>query len=277
DSLSTTAPRADDAVAARYWSGRAWSAAGNRAAARGRWREVIAQHPLSYYASVSARRLKEVPWAPRASADSFPRVPAVDSAFARVALLEHLGLDTEVRFEYDALEDSAATSRDRLLATANGFRAHGQPSRAIRLSRRLVDLGVTDARAYRLAYPLIDADELARSAKARRLEPAFVAAIIRQESAFNPHAVSVADTRGLMQVLPSVGEEVARSLRFPVWYPVLLFDADANLEIGTTHLASTVKQYSAMVRVLAAYNAGGSRVERWAKRRGAEDPEIFAE
>jgi soluble lytic murein transglycosylase len=277
DSLHTLAPRSDEATAARYWSGRAWAAAGNHALARKRWQDIVAQQPISYYASTSARRLGEQPWAPLARADSFPRVPAVDSAIARIALLDELGMDAEVRLEVDALEDSAATSIDRMLATANAFREHGEPSRAIRLSRKLVDRGVRDARVYRLAYPVADRDQLTRVARANSLDPALVAAIIRQESAFNPRAVSVAGARGMMQVMPSVGAEVARSLRFPVWYPVLLFDPDANLELGASHLAAFMREYRVVMRVLAAYNAGGARVERWSSKAGTDDPEIFAE
>ena len=52
---------------------------------------------------------------------------------------------------------------------------------------------------------------------------------------------------------------------------------DANLEIGTTHLTAFIKEYGAIVRVLAAYNAGGSRVTRWSRKGGVTDPEIFAE
>ena len=80
-----------------------------------------------------------------------------------------------------------------------------------------------------------------------------------------------------MQVLPSVGEEVSRTLTYPMWYPGLLFDPDANLQLGTAHLAMFVKQHGVVPRVLAAYNAGGSRVTRWVTKAGADDPELFAE
>jgi len=277
DSLDAVAPRSDEATAARYWSGRAWAAAGNPSTAKTRWRDAIKSQPISYYAGASARRLGEVPWAPAARADSFPRVPEIDNAIARIKLLDRLGMDAEIRFELDALEASAATSSARLLATANAFRENGEPARAIRLSRTLIDRGERDARVYRLAYPVVDRDELTRLARANGLDPALVAAIIRQESAFNPRAVSIAGARGMMQVMPDVGQEVARSLRFPVWYPSLLFDADANLDIGTSHLNAFMRQYRVVMRVLAAYNAGGSRVTRWSTKPGTSDPEIFAE
>jgi soluble lytic murein transglycosylase len=80
-----------------------------------------------------------------------------------------------------------------------------------------------------------------------------------------------------MQVIPAIGQEIATSLDFPVWYPALLVDSDANLQLGTAHLASFVKQYQALPRVLAAYNAGGSRVTRWSTKNGMSDPELFAE
>jgi len=280
DSLVMLYPRSNEATASRYWSGRAWAAAGNRARADAAWRDVITREPLSYYAATSAKRLNVAPWSPPgggSSADHFPRVSAVDSAMRRITLLEQLGMDTEARFEYDALEAAAVTSTDKLLATADALRTHGQTSRAIRLAWKVIDTGTKDARAYRLAYPVVDQAELVRQARARSIEPSLVAAIIRQESAFNPHAVSVAGARGLMQVMPSVGQQVARSLGYPLWDPGLLFDADANLELGIAHLAWSIRQYDDLTRVLAAYNAGGSRVTRWAAKAGAQDPEVFTE
>jgi soluble lytic murein transglycosylase len=276
DSLVAAMPRSDDATAARYWSGRGWAASGNPTLAQTRWRE-LAQQPTSYYASIAARRLNEKPWTPAARADSFPTVGAVDSALSRAALLERLGMDVEARFEYDALEAAAPASPDRLLATAHAFVVHGEPFRAIRLAQKLIDAGERDARSYRLLFPILDRDELKRDATAHALDPALVAGLIRQESSFNPRAVSVAGARGLMQVLPAVGEQVSRSLNYPVWYPALLLDADANLQLGTAHLAGFMKQYGPVPRVLAAYNAGGSRVARWANRTGVDDAELFAE
>jgi soluble lytic murein transglycosylase len=277
DSLATRYPRSDEVGAARYWSGRAYADAGNDAAAKARWRDAISDNTVSYYGGLAAEKLGEKVWVPPARADSFAAFPAIDSALARVALLERLGMDTEARFELDAIDDAATASPERMASTARAFLTHGQASRAIRLALKLIGAGQRDARAYRLLYPLVDGDELKRAAKANGLDPWLVAGLIRQESSFNPRAVSVANARGLMQVLPSVGQEVASSLRFPVWYPSLLLDADANLQLGTAHLASYFKEYGALPRVLAAYNAGGSRVNRWATKAGMDDQELFVE
>ncbi|HEY9225195.1 MAG TPA: lytic transglycosylase domain-containing protein, partial [Gemmatimonadaceae bacterium] len=264
-------------LAARYWGGRAWLQSGDEDAAKTRWRDVIAQQPMSYYAIVSAKRLGEPAWSPTQVSQSPPRVAAVDSAIARAQLLERLGMDNEARFEYDALEDAAATSPDRALATAYAFAGHDQSSRAIRLAQKLADGGRRDTRVYRVLFPILDHGELTRVSEANNLDPALVAGLIRQESAFNPRAVSVANARGLMQILPAVGQELSRSLAYPVWYPSLLFDPDANLQLGTAHLANYVKRYQTLPRVLAAYNAGGSRVTRWSTKIGMDDPEVFVE
>ncbi|HEY4217289.1 MAG TPA: transglycosylase SLT domain-containing protein [Gemmatimonadaceae bacterium] len=277
DSLVAVLPASDEANGARYWSGRAWKSAGNTTLAESRWRGAIAAQPTSYYALMAARRLSENPWRPAANAADFSRVPSVDSAIARAALLEQLGMDTEARFEYDALESAAPASADLLGATAQAFLAHGQSSRAVHLAQKLVDLGQRDARTYRLLYPLVDRAELETAAKTHDLDPALVAGLIRQESNFNPHAVSVANARGLMQVLPAVGREAAQTMKFPIWDSALLTDPDANLQLGTAHLAAYTKQYGPLPRVLAAYNAGGSRVTRWATKAGMDDPELFTE
>jgi soluble lytic murein transglycosylase len=277
DSLVTLYPRSREVMASRYWGGRSWQASGGVATARARWSDAMSRDSMSFYASRSASRLGRRPWMPAPSPDHFTAAPVVDSGMRRIAMLEALGMDVEAKFEYDALDVAAAQSPELRLTTANALRARGQTSRAIRLALAAIEGGARDARTYRLAYPLVDRDQLAKLAKARGLDPALVAGLIRQESSFNPRAVSVANARGLMQVLPSVGQSVAGSLGFPVWDSRLLLDADANLQIGTSHLAAFLKQYDGLARALAAYNAGGSRVARWSRKKGTDDPEVFIE
>jgi soluble lytic murein transglycosylase len=104
-----------------------------------------------------------------------------------------------------------------------------------------------------------------------------MAALIRQESNFNPSATSPAGARGLAQVMPELGERLARALDYPVWNPVLLYQPDVSIQLGAVHLRELFSQYQQRAHILAAYNAGISRVERWSKRIGVGDPEVFAE
>ncbi|HET7564374.1 MAG TPA: transglycosylase SLT domain-containing protein [Gemmatimonadaceae bacterium] len=278
DEMRLKHPHGDEAAAAGYWSGRAWARVGDTARAHARWRDVVASSPASYYAVVSSRRLGIPMWAPPAAADSFPRLPQVDSAMARAALLSRIGLDSEATIEYDQLAAQADGSMDRLLATAAAFRDAGLASRAIRLGMRALDRGAPRTTAlYRLIYPVRNTDGLLAETRADSLDPALVAALVRQESAFQPHATSGAGARGLMQVMPSVGRSIATSLRYPFWDDVLLYQPDVNLQIGCIHLAEMLRQYGGIARALAAYNAGGSRVDRWSTKRGVQDPDVFIE
>jgi soluble lytic murein transglycosylase len=278
DELAKRHPKSDEAPAAMYWAGRAWLAAGDSAAALSRWERSYAGEPGSYYTGLAARRLRRPAWTPLSAADSFVSIPWADSAMARAALLTRLGLTSEARREIEVLTRTVETDPERLLALAAALRAGGQASQGIQLARRALANGApADARTYRLIYPVVHQDALLAEAAEQRVDPSFIAALIRQESMFNPAATSAAGARGLMQVMPELGGRLAHSLAYPVWDPVLLYQPDVSLQLGSFHLQELLGRYERPVEVLAAYNAGVSRVERWSQRVGVEDPEVFAE
>jgi soluble lytic murein transglycosylase len=278
DGLARRYPRSDEAAAATYWAGRAWAVAGDSAAARERWEPLADGDPGSYYTGLATRRLDRPAWEPTAAPDSFVPIPAADSAMERAALLARLGLAAESRWEYDRLVRQSESSPERLLALANAFRRDGLASQAIQLARRALGLGAPgDARTYRLLYPVVMEEALLAEAREHRLDPGLIAALIRQESMFNPAATSPVGARGLMQVMPDLGQRLAQSLAYPVWDPVLLYQPDVSLQLGAYHLQELADRYDRPVHVLAAYNAGVSRVERWSQRIGVDDPEVFTE
>lgn len=273
--LATDSP--DLAPAATYWAGRASAAAGDRAAAAAAWRSVISRDSTSYYAALAARRLGTDNIRPSRDSTGYPHVPAVDSALDRIAALGALEMEPEIGYEDRALFDEAPTSEARLLATAAAFAGTDQTSRAIALGWRARQAyGATPA-IYRLIYPVAARDTIIASAKSVGLDPAFVAALIRQESNFNPRAVSIAGARGLMQLMPSVAKSIANSLGITPWSPARLFDPGINITLGVHHLAPLVRHEPDLPRALAAYNAGESRVVRWNRRPGTDDPEVFTE
>ena len=277
DSLLALHPSADDGMAARYWMGRALLATGDTATAMARWRTVVAEYPLSYYGMLAAEQLGEPAWAPPAMPDSFAAIESLTEAMARIDHLEKLGMDSEARAELEMLAEAADSSAARLLATAYLMREHGLVSRGVQLGWRAIRASPSaDARAYRLVYPIVHREAIILESRRRNLDPALVAAIIRQESGFNPRATSSAGARGLMQMMPSVGRAVARSIDIPEWRSNLLYQPDINLQLGIRHLEAFISRYEAPY-ALAAYNAGESRLVRWLRRPGARDPELFVE
>jgi soluble lytic murein transglycosylase len=283
DLLGHTYPQASDATAALYWSGRAWARAGRATRAAERWRSVLASDPLSYYATLSARRLHLADSIPAGAGDTTERaVPAyMAAALQRATLLGSLGMAVEAHFEIDRVVRQAGDTPDAILAAGDALVRAGEAARAVGLGWRLVGLAngaARDPRVLRLIYPLAFADTLALDARARGLDPALVAAVIREESAFNPRAVSGVGARGLMQVMPSIGRQLAEGRRLGPWDPSLLDDPGINLSLGVAHLATfQAQEGGGLERTLAAYNAGPSRVRLWATKRGADDPEVFVE
>jgi soluble lytic murein transglycosylase len=121
-------------------------------------------------------------------------------------------------------------------------------------------------------------EELKRDATANRLDPHLVASLIRQESEFNPGAISRANAMGLMQLLPSVGKGMAKEMKIKHFSPDELLVADTNLRLGTRYFRHIVDHYDGQVEyALAAYNAGEDRVNDWRKNGNFADVEEFVE
>src|SRR5574340_1195882 len=130
-----------------------------------------------------------------------------------------------------------------------------------------------------LAYPQGFWPSITASAKKYGLDPYFVAAIIREESQFRPEAISPAGARGVMQVMPSTGEWIARNTGIPGFDRSRLFEAEMNISIGTWYLSHLMKKFSGnLTLVTASYNAGPEPVLAWAARSGGTaDPAEFVE
>ncbi len=270
--------RRGEGTAALYWAGRAAAAGGADAPARRHWESLLEKYPDSYYVIPAAQRLNvPVPEPPGEGA------PLTGSEFAlaldRAELLERLGLDFEARLERELVARQAERSITSLAEAARAFAARGHSGRALRLAQRALDRGAPlDGRLARLLYPLPVAHELAEEAQRVAVDPLLAAGLIRQESGFDPMARSVADARGLMQVVPSLGAVLARREQLSGWDPVLLYQPDLNLHFGLTHLAGVLRQYERVEHALAAYNAGGTPVRGWLALTGTRaDPEVFIE
>ncbi len=100
----------------------------------------------------------------------------------------------------------------------------------------------------------------------QNISPYFIMSVIRQESAFNPKAVSLAKARGLMQIIPSTAEGIGKKLSKPVFD---MFNESDNLTFGIYYLKSLLKNFDNKIPyALSAYNAGPEVTKRWILRRG---------
>jgi soluble lytic murein transglycosylase len=272
-------PEREEGSAGLYWAGRIDAMRGDRASALARWRTLIAAVPHSYYALAAARRLGEPAWTPDSTVALEPSPPEMLAALARVSLLDSLGFAPEREYELDFLTRQAAGDPQRLIRTAQALATAGHTSRSVGLAQRALAAGAPRTRSlYLLLFPIPEPAVFTDLVAARGLDPWLTAGLIKQESGFNPRARSAADARGLMQVLPSVGAQLARGLGWSEWESVLLYQPEVSLTLGTLHLRDMRRQYPESVRFLAAYNAGGTRVRRWDGRpKVLDDPELYLE
>ncbi|HEY7708717.1 MAG TPA: transglycosylase SLT domain-containing protein [Candidatus Entotheonella sp.] len=118
-----------------------------------------------------------------------------------------------------------------------------------------------------LLYPKTFWDHITPQATRHGLSPYLVLSLIRQESAFNPRALSHAGARGLMQLIPSTARIVARQTWGRRFNLHMLFEPQANIQLGTHYFSHQLQQFDHNpVFALAAYNAGPHRVEEWRQR-----------
>jgi soluble lytic murein transglycosylase len=133
-------------------------------------------------------------------------------------------------------------------------------------------------RVYEQRFPLGMEPEVKAAARDAAIDPAWVYAIIRAESAWMTDAHSGADAYGLLQLLPSVAKHMAKSADLPYGTVRDLFDARLNIQLGTRYLGLMASQYAGSPWLAsAAYNAGEGAVGRWIDARGALDPDFFVE
>lgn len=115
-----------------------------------------------------------------------------------------------------------------------------------------------------LRFPRAHEPEIVNNANKYNLDPAWVFGIARQESAFQADAISHADARGLMQLLPSTAKLVAKQYNLPYSSADDLYRPIINIQLGTAFLNTLKKQmYNNVILATAAYNAGPNRIPRW--------------
>ncbi|MPY88531.1 MAG: transglycosylase SLT domain-containing protein, partial [Luteitalea sp.] len=120
-------------------------------------------------------------------------------------------------------------------------------------------------------FPLDYWDQVRQYAKAHSLDPYLVAALISQESAFDPDARSPANAYGLMQILPGTGRQLARRLGVRPFSTRTLRNPTVNIRLGTRHFKDLVEKYRDDHLALAAYNAGALPVSRWLAEHAGEN------
>ena len=104
-------------------------------------------------------------------------------------------------------------------------------------------------------------------------DPAVVLGLIRQETEFDPYAVSSAGARGLMQMMPASARLAAREASLPYRPDALMSDTAYNMQLGMMEYHTHLDQFGgSWVLAIASYNAGPNNVRHWLAANG--DPRL---
>lgn len=292
-------PGGNEANAALYWRARLAEEDNDPAMARAFYQKLSDRYHNYYYAELGRDRLQKLPQTadPPGEYPLLDRIPPLDHAekitlddpptdslhLQKAKLLGNGGL-----IDFAVSEMQAAAKDDpgswALAETAQIFTDTGHFDRAIEAMKHsvpsyfAVDVSMLPREYWEALFPRPYWPELKKYSLQNGLDPYLVASLIRQESEFNPLAVSRANAVGLMQLLPKTGKLVSHEEHLKHYTASALFVPAVNLQLGTRYFRGMVDQFGgSFEHALAAYNAGSDRVEEWMGQGPYRDSPEFVE
>ena len=316
-------------AAAYFWSGKCQQALGNTTTARSEWEQAGGLDRTGYYSERARALLNDINifdppqdydftidiTVERAEAEQWMHtvfsIPAEtdlskpgplenDPRFQRGRELWKLGLYTEARAEFEDLRQWVQDDPANTYRLANYLVEIGLYRSGIFAARRVLSLaGMDDSEAMsapiyfnHLRYGTYFRDLVIPAAQKYDFHPLFLFSLIRQESLFEGFVRSSMDARGLMQILPSTGQEVATNAGWPPNYSSEdLYRPLISVNLGSAYLdrqrrylssVSSVSPESGMnptpmlYAALAAYNGGPGNASTWLEL-APNDPDLFVE
>jgi soluble lytic murein transglycosylase len=266
--------------AALYWRGRLYADQEHQPAMAAAYYQTVSKtFEHYYYAQLSRDRLAElgsVSPADVAMLENIQReeipaltddVPEDDEHVIKARLLANAGLNEYIPDEIKAADGSEQWGA---FAEAEIYSSDGETFRAMRVLKRALPfytsapIDTLPMGYWKILFPQQYWSAIEQDSAKNGLDPYMVASLIRQESEFNPSAISSANAFGLMQLLPSVGRSMAKEEGIHHFNEMELLNPETNIRLGTRYLKQTLDKFDGQPPyAFAAYNAGDSRVTDW--------------
>jgi len=256
----------------RYWRARALEELGQTQAALDAFEALAGE--ANFHGFLAADRVQApysicpIATAPDAAIASTLRA---DIDLARALELHAVGWRAEANRAWDhGLVDASEAERMQALILASEQGWHDRAVFALNSGDNL--------RRYALRFPVAERQTVEHESDVNAIDTAWVYALIRAESAWQPDARSHADAYGLMQLIPGTGERMARELKVPWGGTSTLLDPTVNIRLGTRYLSQQAGRFNGSPWLAsAAYNAGPAPVQRWLDERSSLPADIFIE
>jgi len=279
-------PDSNEVVPALYWRARLAEEDGDPVMARAFYQKIIERYRNYYYGPSARERMAQLKVGASLNDDPphyavLDRVPPLnispiteDAApednlrVQKARLLENGGL---LDFAVRELKAAAEEEKGAWLPAeiARMYIDVGRYDIAVETLKHAVpsyfaiDLSALPRSYWEALFPKPYWNDLKKFSSDNALDPYMVASLIRQESEFNPNAVSNKNALGLMQLLPRVGKGMAKQVKLKHFSTPQLFTPAINLQLGTRYFRAMVDQFGGFEYALAAYNAGDDRVKEW--------------
>ena len=299
-------PDSEHRAAALYWAGRAQLRLEKPVEARQVFQAVAQRFPTQYYGQLARAQLTtgsnqaRVVYRPdsrleklladlksstrspasvdltpirKASLDDWPRAKAL----SQINLFELAAQELQHRQAYGSsrtLDFQVA----QLLVKAKNFYQSTVVLRRVFPDYLDLPFNSLPREIWEMFYPVNYENIIQREAAKYQIDPFLIMALIRQESAFNPKAVSPANAHGLMQLLPSTARRLAPGMKLPRPSTARLHEPEVNIQLGMRYFSDLLKQFDGQTeKVLASYNAGEHRVESWMSEGSYADSAEFVD
>jgi soluble lytic murein transglycosylase len=286
---------------AYYWAGKAAQAAGDGPSAATWFQEAASLPELDYYilrakAQLSSRAKAPDPMDITTAAPDLhvvedwltarvgPEDPVVRTAFftsaahRRASELLLAGLRADAELEYEHLVEEAGRNGWLLYRLSRELADSRLYTLAARAALRFAPLQAdTPPAVLAMAYPAVFPEIVSQQASGNGFSPYLLLGLVRQESFYDPRAVSIADATGLTQVIPTTAEGIAQQLEEDDFKNSDLFRPRVSLRFGAYYLGEQIEQLDGDIpAALSAYNGGPGNAAEW-RALGGGDPDVFLE
>jgi len=256
----------------RYWRARALEALGRRHEADALYASL--PRGVDYYAFLASDHLGRpyrLKSKPLVKDDHGIKVVARLEGIRRAHELRWFGRNIEARREWVWATRRLKGKRLKLAALlADRWGWHSMAIITTAQTRQWGDL--------ELRFPMPYRQAVLKGAQRHHLDPSWVYAVARRESAFVEDARSGVGALGLMQLMPHTAREVSRSLGLARPQPRDLLEPERNIRLGTGYLRRMLDRFGGNeVLATAAYNAGPNRVQAWLPDKGRVAPDVWIE
>jgi soluble lytic murein transglycosylase len=280
DQQIATYPGGKEIPGALYWRGRIYQEEESSPEKAAAYFQVLSNTYVHYYyAQLATERLSEMkgvvpaemPQLSGIRPEEIPPltddVPEDDVHVVRAKLLANAGLNDYIGPEIQAAEGSNEWGS---FAEAEIYASFGENFKAMHVMKRAINfyasapIEAIPAAYWHILFPQPYWSTIQTESAKNGLDPYMVASLIRQESEFNPGAISNKNACGLMQLLPSVGRQMAKQSGMHGFSSSELLDPNVNIRLGTLYLRQTIDKFGGRPEyAFAAYNAGDDRVTDW--------------